>query len=79
MSFWGKLGEAAGGWAITGALAGHYLVDKDADSEAATVSADDQRHRRRGRSARRFRSRKCDTDREAPAFPMLFLDHYSVR
>lgn len=48
MSFWGKLGGAAGGWvlggplgAIAGALAGHYLVDRETDPEAIAAEERD--------------------------------------
>jgi DnaJ like chaperone protein len=50
MSFWGKLGGAGAGWvlggplgAIAGALAGHYLVDRETDPEAAAAEERDAR------------------------------------
>lgn len=50
MSFWGKLGGAAGGWflggplgAIAGVLAGHYLVDRETDPDEAAREARDSK------------------------------------
>lgn len=50
MSFWGKLGGAAGGWvlggplgAIAGVLAGHYLVDRETDPEKLAAEEADAR------------------------------------
>ncbi|PZQ15858.1 MAG: molecular chaperone DjlA [Ancylobacter novellus] len=50
MSFWGKVGGAAGGWmlggplgAIAGALAGHYLVDRETDPEAEAAEERDRK------------------------------------
>lgn len=50
MSFWGKLGGAAGGWvlggplgAIAGVLAGHYLVDRETDPEMLAAEEADAR------------------------------------
>lgn len=50
MSFWGKLGGAASGWAlggplgaIAGVIAGHYLIDRESDPDEAAAEERDAR------------------------------------